>query len=65
MKILERLKRLLPGCDAEKLLEKNAQLSEELRGEFADTVGSITTILNRRHEPPGAAPMERRRAAAR
>ena len=64
MNLLTRLKQLLPGGEAERLLEKNAQLSRELQGEFADTIGSITTILDRRHLTHEPVPMERRRAAA-
>jgi len=63
MKMPELLRRLLPGCEAEKLLEQNERLSKDLSERLVGTVEDVTTIFDRRGHPNIVIPIAERRKA--
>lgn len=63
MKMPALLRKLLPGCEAEQLLDRNAQLSRDLNDALDQTVEDVTTLFDRRAHPNVVLPIAERRKA--
>ena len=65
MKMPAVLKRMLPRCPAEELLEQNAAFSKTISMTLGDTLDAVTQVFDRRNGPTAVLPIVERRKARR